>query len=546
MLIRPALLIHEFARLDQTGDDGAGVPDRLRALWNRGLLDRQVGPPDADVATIRVPPGTSARGFDVLATRRGRHEDDRVYEAVLSAASDSMCLTVLLAPNLQTSTWADLDARWPHATAAETGGWAGGEPGTRAGGEPGTRAGGEPGTRAGGEPGTRAGGEPGGGGGGDLGTVRIYLAYVDSAPDDETAGRIAAAIGEAVPDPGGATAWTGNWSRTAQDFLLWEPPARHPDERRLVLIGQESAEDELDAFAWTSGGRVLGPLVYYLLDSEKLRYEMAVHDADFPRIRQLCLDIDDAVDRLLALHRSASTAPADLVRADDALTQLQTDATGLITTLARLRKVAWTVGVAKANMTAAVPALPSARGPLAADQAMAKVLADRLGDDIAYLDISRERADRVSALTATAVQRGLGAFQQQLLLVQTSVVGAIVMILAAVQAFETKLDMPALLQAPLIAVLGGLALALPTAAMRWSSNISRDMPLRTVDYLATFVLGASLGWLAGEVVSYAIDGHPLDKLPTWLLSLATGLVATVLARLRSRQLDRPAGTDPPP
>ncbi|MBF9133674.1 hypothetical protein I0C86_32775 [Plantactinospora sp. S1510] len=514
MLLRPALLIHEFARLDQSGDDGPGVPGRLRELWHRSFLDKQVGPPDADVATIRVPPGTSARGFDVLATRRGRHEDDRVYEAVLSAASDSMCLTVLLAPNLQTSTWADLDARWQHATA--TG------------------------------PGRRTGAEPGTGAGGDLGTVRIYVAYVDSPLDEETVGRVAAAVGDALPDPGGASAWIRNWSRTAQDFLLWEPPARHPDERRLVLIGPESAEDELDAFAWTSGGRVLGPLVYYLLDSEKLRYEMAVHNADFPRIRQLCLDIDDAVDRLLALHRSASTAPADLVRADDALTQLQTDATGLITTLARLRKVAWTVGVAKANMTAAVPALPSARGPLAADQAMAKVLSERLGDDIAYLDISRERADRVSALTATAVQRGLGAFQQQLLLVQTSVVGAIVMILAGVQAFETKVDMPALLQAPLIAVLGSLALALPTAAMRWSSNISRDMPLRTVDYLATFVLGTSLGWLAGEVVSYAIDGHPLDKLPTWLLSLVAGLVACALARLRSRQLDRPAGTDPPP
>ncbi|MFC6019362.1 CATRA conflict system CASPASE/TPR repeat-associated protein [Plantactinospora solaniradicis] len=522
MLIRPALLIHEFARLDQTGDDGSGVPDRLRALWNRGFLDKQVGPPDADVATIRVPPGTSARGFDVLATRRGRHDDDRVYEAVLSAASDSMCLTVLLAPNLETSTWADLDAQWPHGTTAEPGAGAAAEPHAGAGAEPGTGA------------------------GGDLGTLRIYVAYVESPLDEETVGRIAAAIGGAVPDPGGATAWTRDWSRTAQDFLLWEPPARHPGERRLILIGQESAEDELDAFAWTSGGRVLGPLVYYLLDSEKLRYELAVHNADFPRIRQLCLDIDGAVDRLLALHRSASTAPADLVRADDALTQLQTDATGMITTLARLRKVAWTVGVAKANMTAAVPALPSARGPLAADQAMAKVLSERIGDDIAYLDISRERADRVSALTATAVQRGLGAFQQQLLLVQTSVVGAIVMILAAVQAFETKVDIPALLQAPLIAVLGSLALALPTAATRWSSNISRDMPLRTVDYLATFALGASLGWLVGEVVSYAIDGHPLDKLPTWLLSLVVGLAATALARLRSRQLDRPAGTDPPP
>jgi hypothetical protein len=495
MFIRPALLAHEFARLDQSDQDGGSLPERLLNLWRQfANLAMQTDLADVDVGSKRVQDGgASGRGLEVFAILKRPTQDVDLYQAVLSSAGDAICLTALLAPNSQACTWGDLDKEWPRvATPAPDQ---------------------------------------------DLGGVRIYVAYVDSPLDEDAIGSIAAALGKAVPDAGDG-AWTHRWSRTSQDFLLWEPPPRHQNERRLVLIGQRTAERRMDHFSWTSGAQVLGPFIHYLLDAAKLRYKQAVHDASSAQIRRLSIDLDGAVDELLELHRSASTAPAELVTANTALTRLQADSTGLITTLARLRKLAHSVDVATANMSAAVQAVPAASGPLAADQALAKSLRERVGDDIAYLDISRERADRVSALTTTAVQRGLGAFQQQLLLIQASVVGAIVMILAAVQAFDTKIDLPNLLQAPLIAVLGSLALALPTAVLRWSRSVPRDMPLRKVDYLAMFVLGASVGWLGGEVTSYAATQHPLEKSWTWVISFGTGFVLVALAWLRSRQLDR--------
>jgi hypothetical protein len=457
-------------------------------------------PAEVDVASMRLKDGgASAPSLDVLATQKRPTQDDDLYQAVLSSAGDAMCLTVLLAPNRQTCEWGDLDAQWPRVQTPAP---------------------------------DR-----------DLGGVRVYVALVDSPLDEGSIGSVAAAIGQAVPESGDG-AWTQHWSRTSQGFLVWEAPPRHVNERRLVLIGQRTAETDLDHFSWTSGARVLGPLIYYLLDAAKLRYARAVHDASYAQIRRLCLDMDGAVDNLLDLHRTASTAPGELVTADAALTRLQADSTGLITTLARLRQVARTVDVATANMSAAVQAVPATLGPLAADHALAKSLRERVEDDIAYLDIAQKRADRVSALTATAVQRGLGAYQQQLLLVQGSVLGAIVMILAAMQALGTKIDLPGPWQAPLITVLGSLALVLPTAVLRWSRSVPQDLPLRTVDYVAVFVLGASAGWLGGEVASYAITHHSLEKRWTWVFSVAAGLVLAALAWLRSRHLDRLARIGP--
>jgi hypothetical protein len=171
-------------------------------------------------------------------------------------------------------------------------------------------------------------------------------------------------------------------------------------------------------------------------------------------------------------------------------------------------------------------------------------LREQIADDITELEIARDQGERVSALTAAAVQRRLGTAQQQLLLIQASVVGSILMVLAAVQAFGTELPIPDSLQTPLIAVLGSLALALPTAVLRWSRSVRHNLPLGGVDYLFAFLTGVSIGWLTTTAIGQLGYGHIPDRAWTVPVSLGCGLIAIGLARLRTWFLSRHAPDAP--
>ncbi|HEY0700337.1 MAG TPA: CATRA conflict system CASPASE/TPR repeat-associated protein, partial [Micromonospora sp.] len=441
--------------------------------------------------TLRLGDGVGTGALTVASYAHRPTEGDALYQAALSSCGDAACLTVLLAPNDQSHSWASIDAELARA-----------EPES---------------------PAT------------DLGNARIYLGLVDGPVDRGTAEAVAPLLGAQVPGARDG-AWTRRPSLTAAGFLLWEAPPTRPDQRRLVLVGPAEAEAELDAFSWTPGGGQLGAFVQYLLDSAKLRQQSRIYQASSAGIRRLRQQTDDAVTSLLALHRATPVTATDLVTADAELAQLQVSSTGVITTHARLRKVARSADAALGNLRRLAPLAPGWQGPLADDQTLGEALRERVADDITELEIARDQAERVSALTAAAVQRGVGAAQQQLMLVQASVVGSILMVLAALQAFGAKLPIPSSLQTPLILFLGSLALALPTAVLRWSRRVPQDLPLRTVDYVTAFLTGASAGWLGGTAVSRLGYGRLLPVTWTLAVSLAAGLVAVGLAQLRIRSV----------
>jgi hypothetical protein len=497
VLVRPWLLAHEFTTLD-----GPTPPARLRQMW-RGITTELGMRSRVDVDTLRLGDGVATGILTVLGHARRPTDGGELYQAAISSSGDAACLTVLLAPNDDARHWASIEAELARVDPAS--------PPT------------------------------------DLGSARIYLGLVDGAVDRATADALAPVLAAEVPDPGDG-AWARRPSLTANGFLLWEAPPTRRHERRLVLVGPAAAEAELDAFSWSPGKGRLGPFVQYLLDAAKLRQQRRIYLASGPAIRHLRQGTDDAVDRLLALHRTARVAAADLVNADVELTHLQVNATGVITTHARLRKVARNADAVLGNLRRLAPPAPGWKeGPLADDQALGEALREQASDDITELEIARDQAERVSALTASVVQRGLGAAQQQLLLVQASVVGAILMVLAAVQALEAELPIPTSLQTPLIIFLGCLALALPTAVLRWSRRVPHDLPLRTVDFVAAFLTGASAGWLGGTSLSRLGYGHLLPVGWTLVISTAAGLVAVGLALLRDRSIRAaarggPAGT----
>ncbi|GAB3150472.1 hypothetical protein GCM10027290_38100 [Micromonospora sonneratiae] len=485
MFVSRALLTHEFTRLDQPT-----VTPALLDTWQHLVATLEMRS-DTDSGTMALGVDVPTGGLAVLGYAKRSTEDVPVHQAALSSTGDAACLTVLLAPQDPARTWAAMDSELAPLDRVA--------PGVD-----------------------------------HLGSARVYVGLVDAPLDPETIAAIEKALGGEFPDVGEG-AWTRHRSRTTEGFLIWEVPTTRTRQRRFVLVGEQSAELALDAFAWTPGDRELGPFVQYLLDAAKLRYQNDDHRASATAIRRLRLNMDDAVDELLELHKSATTAPGQLVAADASLTDLQVRTHGVIFTLAQLRRTARGVEAAEANLRATVSLDPAVPGPLAADLALAQTMCERLADDIAYLEISQDRAEKISALTAVAVQRGLGTHQQQLQLVQASVISSILMILAAVQAFGTVLPLPRVLQLPIIAFLGALALALPTIVLRLSRRVPRDLPLRAVDYLAASALGASTGWLGAQALAHLVLHRPLH--PWWALLTSAGLGSLLAGAvwLRSRR-----------
>ncbi|WIM94368.1 BN6_48550 family protein [Actinoplanes oblitus] len=203
--------------------------------------------------------------------------------------------------------------------------------------------------------------------GGLLGGAIVYLAR---AADPAGAG-----VRDAVParSDDGAGWWTNRC--VLNGFAAWEvtPTGGGPD-RRLVIVGRPSQERALSEFAWSAGDSALPPLGRYLLHATKLRYHARVLDAG--GLRAL---------RSRVLDRVEPSGPADL-------TEYTADEAELVAALGGLRRMARSVEIARANLAKAVaPQLP-------ADAELATWLADRIGDEVEYLEATREQAERTAKL----------------------------------------------------------------------------------------------------------------------------------------------------
>ncbi|MGW3172695.1 CATRA conflict system CASPASE/TPR repeat-associated protein [Streptomyces sp. NPDC001153] len=537
MVLRQALLDHEFFHVGPRGLEERAATG-VRGAWDecgRSGMDRPVsGVPSTDMAPL---PGGPAGGYRVLAARQ--QEGDGIRQALLYQTHDVLGAAVLLAPDGDGTpggepSWRLLETARPPAAA------------------------------------------PGG-----LGAARVLLgitAHPLSTGDD------LARVGALLPDLV-AGARPGRWQYdgrpTGQGFAVWEIPqnadpaadaAAAPPRRRLVVLAPVALERELDAWAWHSRDR-LAPLTRYLLHAAKLRYQAAVFDAS--RHRELRRRVEEATDRARTASRllrgNPRTALREALDTRAVLVGLRTDTDGLITAAARLRVMSRTVRIARANLAAAVAGgavvlLPGAGdvrdtggasrpagaedigdldNPFGNDERLGLGLERQLDDDAEYLAATLDSSAEVAREAAALVESHLADHRAQLALLQSSLLGALLMSLTVVQAFGYRVPIPGPLQAPVIAVLAALALLLPVAAAGWSRSTVRQGPFRALTHTLPATVGAAVGWLLATLAAEWAYGT--GQRAAWSTgAAATGAVAAVaVGLLAGRRVRRSEGSPVP-
>jgi hypothetical protein len=138
---------------------------------------------------------------------------------------------------------------------------------------------------------------------------------------------------------------------------------------------------------------------------------------------------------------------------------------------------------------------------------MADWFAQQLDDDVLYLEAARERTRDITAVTATVVQHRLQQRQEagrrrqeRFNLLQTAIIGAVIVALTAVQALGYQIPLPGPVKPPVIATLGAIALLLASIVVRLALSSGRQ-PLAWLSYTAAGLTVAALTWLAVAWVS---------------------------------------------
>jgi hypothetical protein len=480
-LAKQALAAYVF--FPATGPDREESYAHLLRTWSgcRDLLGMSEAVPELALPAELPAAPPPVDGPDRLAARQcpGRAA---IEQALVLRAHDVYCLLVMLAPPTSARAgWRQLDERWAAVAAMVPTGAV-------------------------------------------VGEARLYLALVTRQQEAGAAGghAILAAAEEAVRAtlPAPAHAREGWWragAATSQGFALWEaaPSDDSRPQRRIAVAAASEREKALDAWAWTGGGTpVLPPFGRYLLHAAKVRYELRVH-AGGEQVRQLRSQADARVGDLLGLLArqeqpdGAAASEDDLIAASVRLIDVQAGSAGLIHAATRLREMRRTVQIAAANMAAALDPDPEPgdAGPLADDRALAAWLAQQLDDDAVYLEAARERTRDVAAVTATVIQHRLqqrreaaDQRRERFNLLQTAIIGAIILALTAVPALGYQLPVPGPVKPPVIAALGAIALLLASIVVRLALPSGRQ-PLAWLAYTAAGLTAAAFTWLAVAWIS---------------------------------------------
>ncbi|MEJ3744399.1 CATRA conflict system CASPASE/TPR repeat-associated protein [Actinomycetes bacterium KLBMP 9797] len=443
---RPALAVHTFFA-------AGSAPAPLRALWDgvAGLgMDTPIAGRPVDLPEV---PGPGPDGLEVLAARQ-RVVPGAVYEALAYRSHDTVGVSVLLAPNDDRVDWRALREQWAaHAPRADAA----------------------------------------------LGTVTVYLGLAPRRPWRLGHAQRAARLVRHVPDqPPSTVDRTADWCRTADGLLVSElsPDAGHA-HRRLVVLADAADESTLDEWTWLSDGRELPPLTRYVLHAAKLRHQERVLVAARPGLRAAVERTERACDTLAELLRTPEPSAPQLRAAARDLALVQAEQGGLVMASTDASDMAETVRAARHNMAAALGRSPRCRpgGPFDRDQATATWLTEQLAIERTYVDSAARKADQVGRLAAAALDDRHRRRQEALTLFQASVLGSLLMALAAVQSLQYQIPVPGPLMAPLVCALAMVALVLPAGVLHWPRRGTPAPPAwRFV--AGGLVAGASLGWLA--------------------------------------------------
>jgi CASPASE and TPR Repeat-Associated N-terminal domain/CASPASE and TPR Repeat-Associated C-terminal domain len=465
----------------------------LLELWQRcrdefGIGDEFQGfPGDPD---LDGPPAAGG----VLAVRRsagtGKHQ------AVLRQSHDAFCLAVLRSPGPgEPAGWPELDTEWTAVLGQPTSGV--------------------------------------------IGSVRILqarLADPAAVLDAGALGPVAeSAAGESVAEPRNGVVVS---AAPLGPFAVWEasdqPPAAQSWDgrahRRVVVVAPAARDPELSAWTWSRSDAEPTPFAHYLLHAAKARYELRIWPAGLGG-RELRQQTDtamrpllDMVDEIAQTGRDPDVG--DLVAASVPLARLQAGELGLVDRASRLREVRRSVVIAARNM-ALYAGADQSLGLFAEDKALVEWLDRQLDHDATYLEAALDRARSVTALTDQLVQRGLQRRQERFNLGLTAVIGAILMVLAAVQSLQYEVPIPKPVQPAVVTALGAFALLLSLVVLRAAVPGRRRWPAAAV-CAGTALFGATLGWIAATVLAGGAGAAVCVARVSGVVGAVTGLAVAAL------------------
>jgi hypothetical protein len=511
---RPALLVQAFLAADQVARPESAAGKHLTGLWEAcaslGIDDAISSfPTQLDLAAGPAEDEYLGSGQVTVLGARRRPGQAAIYQAVAYRSHDVVGVMIMLAPNTPSATWRDLDTEWSKATAPMPP-----------------------------RPPDAV-----------LGTAMVHIGLLPPGePRVLKPAELAARLLPELPEPTSGR-WVSCWcASAARRITLWELPWRDgrpvTTHRRLLVVAPADRETEVDQWLWSRPQPGLTPLTGYLLHSAKVRHEHAVLVRDLPKLRRLGEQVDAASADLLTQveafqgrgwtparpnDRQRGAALDDLRRAGRKLSELRAMSDGLIRSRGSLATLAQTVRFAAANADSAIGAgfTCLAGGVFADDRQLAKTLATQVATEAAVLDATGKQATEAARVADVTVEGYLRDRQAELTLIQTTVIGGLLMVLSAIQAFNYTVPLPGPLQAPVIALLGSLALALPIVVLPWRlPDMGRTRRSRLLPIGALALVGAAMGWLATAFVSRVL----LDQLaaPSWTVLFA-GLGASLVA-----------------
>ncbi|MFE2098160.1 CATRA conflict system CASPASE/TPR repeat-associated protein [Streptomyces sp. NPDC059468] len=475
---KPALLVHALLPTEEVNGPARAAFD---ALWDAagelGITEPVTGLPHEPRA-----PGRLTEAFHVLrALGSGTH--DGIEQAIAVQTHDTVLFTLMLAPNRSDTTWTGLEQAW-RATAADIT-----VPGV-------------------------------------IGSATLYLGLTS-----RTGAADARSVQALLPAPADGP-WHGAPTAFSDGQTVWELPGSLT-HRRLLVLAPPEAEAALDRWLWTSHAPRLVPFTRYLSHAARLRQAAATVTRDLHRLRDLTDRADRACDDLGRMLMAQNLPSAELVRASAVLHTLQADGSGLIASLTALRTMHRTVRVTQENMTGLLS--PVGDAPLLeTDRQLGRWLDGQLESETTYLTAAGERASQTAAAARTAVDDRRNRQHEYLTLLQTSLLGALVTALTAVQSLQYEVAVRGPLKAPLIALLTALSLWLPTAVLHWPRVHREGRRLRPADYAFAASVWACLGWLAVSAAGTSQGAAPV--LPLWacLAAVCSAVAGTAALAAWSR------------
>ncbi|MEV0544346.1 CATRA conflict system CASPASE/TPR repeat-associated protein [Nocardia salmonicida] len=441
-LSKPALIVHRFFPAS-----GIGPPPAAADLWQSlsGLgMDERIGD-----LPLKLPVNEGSGPPALLAARSRNAPGSSVHEALAFRMHGFVGISALLAPNDDAIAWEELRSRWRSATPPPTGN--------------------------------------------EVGAAVVQVGFSDRRGLARSRGKEYGILQLARVHVGDEAVLS--WSRVGADLYQWDMPAVDGERCSLVLADRDD-ESAMDYWTWLSYGHTPPPLTRYLLNANIIRDQERVAIKCLPLQHEAMDTSRDASAPLVALLRADDPAVSQVAAAARNLQLIQAQQGGLISASADLRTMIETIGAARRNMVAALGAVVNHRagGPFARLDAMTAQLVEQLHIERTYIEAEVQRSDHLARLAGAVVEERSRRRQETLSLLQASVLGGLLMALAAVQALDYKIPLPEHLQAPFIGLFGAIALALPVGVLSWPR---RGAAARRPWWpgLAGATIGASLGWL---------------------------------------------------